>query len=414
MRVLFVPYTSAPSHIIPLLALDKMLAGTRVETAFLAPRRSHALLRNLGARVLDDHHNGFMTGVRTEVLAYRKFGPDVVVDDTSVSTGYSTALTGVPRVTILRTGMFPGGVPGNPHHKHSIHLISGDVRAFPDPTVLGLPPLRTPLDLFRADIKLVPGVESVEVLPGSLRGDPSYRFCGPLLMDDMMVGRFGRPDLGVAEMDSFRDFDALRAFFEANAGRRVVYMTFGTAAQAGQPVFECLRHLLERDIAVVSSVSCEGLGASHPETFFYRPYLPMHFVCSNADLMIHQCGSGTYHYPILHNVPTLTVGTKCYDREDVARRLEELGVSTHLPAPDECQDFVASFKRAVGAYFADGGRLHAERKQRLASLGEEVRRTSSAFDFKTVLEDAARLGGVSVRERRVAARGRVAGSPAVG
>jgi len=42
-----------------------------------------------------------------------------------------------------------------------------------------------------------------------------------------------------------------------------------------------------------------------------------------------------YHYPIMNRTPFLTIGTQCYDREDVAQKLQELGVSGHIPHPDD-------------------------------------------------------------------------------
>jgi UDP:flavonoid glycosyltransferase YjiC (YdhE family) len=107
MKVLFVPLNEVLSHVIPLLALNRKLIGSNVETAFIMPRAGHRLFRQTGVNVLDIDHRG----LRTEMVAYGRFSPDVVVDDLSLSTGYATALTGVPRVTIQRTGLFPGGKP---------------------------------------------------------------------------------------------------------------------------------------------------------------------------------------------------------------------------------------------------------------------------------------------------------------
>ena len=180
-------------------------------------------------------------------------------------------------------------------------------------------------------------------------------------------------------------FEPLAAFFEKHRQRRVVYLTFGTMAQASGPIFESIRHLLDADIAVVSSIKPEGLTAPQEELYYFGSYLPMHFICSNVDLMIHQCGSGTYHYPILHNVPAITIGTQCFDREHVALRLEECGVSVHLPAPNECEDFVKLFKDTVEKYFDPTGVFMEAKRQRLAALNEKIKLTAAAFDFESVL-----------------------------
>src|SRR4051794_15996792 len=108
MRVLFVPIRiCVVSHGISLLALDGMLEGHSMDTAFLLPRRYHKMMSELGANVLDIDYGGF----RHELEAYGRFRPDVVVDDCSGDTGIATRLQMKPRITIHRTGMFPGSTP---------------------------------------------------------------------------------------------------------------------------------------------------------------------------------------------------------------------------------------------------------------------------------------------------------------
>jgi UDP:flavonoid glycosyltransferase YjiC (YdhE family) len=115
----------------------------------------------------------------------------------------------------------------------------------------------------------------------------------------------------------------------------------------------------------------------------------MHLVSSHVDLMVHQCGSGTYHYPLLHNVPAITIGTQCYDREEVAVRLEELGASTHIPSPAECDDFVERFKRTVAEHLGESGARLQERRECLSRLKNEIEQTVAAFDFEGLLDRAA-------------------------
>lgn len=386
MKVLFVPMPEGgPAHLIPLLALNRMVKDPSVETAFLLRRSHHELIRQLGVNVLGiDHRNFTDNGFRTELRAYRVFSPDVVVDDASLTTGYATAFANLPRIAIQRTGMFPGDKARNPSHGHSIKFL-GDFKDLPDVSFLGLRQHQTFADFFKAKTKIVPGIPSLEVLPEELQDDPSYNFAGPLLLDDLLISQFGQLQPGSLDLDALKRFDPLAEFFEKHRGRRVVYLTFGTMAQASAPIFESIRHLLDEDIAVVSSIKPEGLDARQQELYYFGSYLPMHLICSNVDLMIHQCGSGTYHYPILHNVPAVTIGTQCFDREHVALRLEECGVSVHLPAPNECEDFVKLFKDTVAKYFDATGAFMAEKKRRLAALNEKIEQTSAAFDFESVL-----------------------------
>ena len=166
MKVLFVPMLQGGlSHLLPLVALNKMLANTSVETAFLVPRQQHAILRQRGVPILDIDHNGF----RTEIPAYKKYAPDVVVDDASLSTTAATLFTGVPRVAIHRTGMFPGDVPRNPKHGHSMHISPADLKnKWKGLAHLGLPEPKVYSDLFQAAYKIVPGIPSIEILPAGM------------------------------------------------------------------------------------------------------------------------------------------------------------------------------------------------------------------------------------------------------
>jgi hypothetical protein len=397
MKVLFVPYSSALSHIIPLLALNRKLSGSAIETAFLSPSKSRPLLKQLGVNVLDIDHDGLSTGVRTEIMAYGIYQPDVVVDDASISTGYATVLTGRPRVAIQRTGMFPGGTPRNKAHRHSLGWLSNNVDNLPDASYLGLPKLQKASDVFKADIKVVPGIRSLEVLPPGLEEDQTYYYSGPLLMDDYLMQRLGSRSYGRASLDDFQNFETLRCFLDANRRRKIVYVTFGTVAVPTEPLLDCLRYLLDNDIAIVSNIEVGGLSEQQQRLYYFASYLPMHLVCSRVDLMIHQCGSGTYHYPIIHNVAMITIGTKCYDREDVALRLMEQGASVHLPSPDECADFTGSFKCAVGQYFHESGVFMKDKKANLERLNLEIQQTVAAFKFEEVLEAA--VDSAAIRKR---------------
>ena len=399
MKVLFVPMMAGGlSHLLPLMALNKMLANTSVETAFLVPRQQHALLRAGGIEILDIDHQGF----RSEIPAYKKFAPDVVVDDASLSTGAATLFTGVPRIAIHRTGMFPGDVPRNPKHGHSMHLSPDDLKkGWTALAHLGLPAPKVLSDLFRAPYKIVPGIPSIEILPPALQNDPSYFFSGPLVMDDYLVGNMSRGN-GFSLSDA-KNFDSLQKFFESNRDRKRIYATFGTVAKPTQEVRDCLQFLMDNGIAVVSNIKLDDLNEVHQALYYYARYLPMHYVCSNVDVMVHHCGCGTYQYPVMHEVPSIIVGTQCHDRDDVGMRLEDLGTSVYLPGPQENENFVSDFKRTIEQFFADSGRLIEEKKANLAALNQEVDRTVSNFNFESVLQKAAGRPAIDSGRVRVAA-----------
>jgi hypothetical protein len=392
MKVLFVPLPEGgAAHLIPLLALNKMLAKSSIETAFLVPGSMHAFLRQFGVNVVDiDNQKYLHNGFRSEMRAYKKFSPDVVVDDANPSTGFATSLAKVARVAIHRTGMFPGDEPRNKKLRHSMAL--SELKNLPDVTFLGLQQPKNFTDFFKADMKIVPGIRSIEILPNALRDDPTYVFTGPLLLEDFIMGEVGLTHLKDLDqglkIDGFRNFEPLQQFFDANRNRQIVYTTFGTHAEASGLVCEALRYLLDKNLAVVSSIKVENLSKTQEEVSYYANYLPMHFVCSNINLMIHQCGSGTYHYPILHNLPTITIGSGCYDREDVAMRLAELGVSRHVPGPGEQSDFLEVFKETTDLYLSNPSAFLPEREEKLSALNGEIRETIAAFDFEEVLYSA--------------------------
>ena len=391
MRVLFTLLPAGGlAHLIPLIALQKMLPSSS-ESAFLVPQFRHKFLRQYGLDVLDiDHQDLFNNGFRTEMLAYGKFKPDVVIDDSSFTTGITIQMSKAARVAIQRTGMFPGGKPRNDQHVHSMGEL--DMKEVPDVTFMGLKQPGCFTDLFEAEAKIVPGLKPVELLPETLRDPDSYFFSGPLIIEDYLAQEKGVTFMQVSKENqhiaSLTSFDPVREFFDANSERNIVYTTLGTIAvnDTPEPVTEAIKRLLDDDVAVVSSINVPNLTDSQASRFYFASYLPMHFVCSNVDLVVHHCGSGTYHYPIIHEVPTITVGTGCYDREDVAVRLEELGVSEHLTEPNR-PDFVERFTAAVARVFDDPESL-GRRKQNLAALNEELRNTQASFNLEQVLGSA--------------------------
>ena len=399
MKVLFVPMLGGwLSHLLPLMALNKILANTSIETAFLVPREQHAMLRERGVPILDIDHNGF----RTEIPAYKKYAPDVVMDDASLSTGAATLFTGVPRVAIHRTGMFPGDVPRNPKHGHSMHLSPAELKkGWAALAHLGLPAPKVLSDLFRAPYKIVPGIPSIEILPAALQNDPSYFFAGPLVMDDYLVGNISGK-YGFS-FDNSKNLAPLQEFFERHRDRNRVYVTFGTVARPTQEVRDCLQFLMDKGIAVVSNIKLDNLSEAHQALHYYAAYLPMHYVCENVDVMVHHCGCGTYQYPVIHEVPQIIIGTQCFDRDDVGMRLEDLGTSVYLPGPQENENFVSDFKRTIEQFFADSGRLIKEKKANLAALNQEVERTVKDFNLEYVLQKAAGRPAIDSSRVRVAA-----------
>lgn len=378
MRALFIPHPlGGISHLIPLVNLYRQLNG-RGECAFFLSeplkQQQGALLKAVfNLNILRTSHN---YSISAELAAYAEFQPTLIVDDTNLVTAYARQIKALPRVTILRTGVFPNMPPRNSQHEHSMgHTVS----QMPGVASFGFEPYKDFRDFFQAEARVIPGIRSVEIVDQSLASDPRCYFAGPLLLDDIDV-------LPRAPLESF---------FRRNAGRSRVYLTYGVTQRRDTPpaVVEGIRFMLQNGIAVISNVEAgrAALLAEFPETYFNASYLPMHYVCANVDLMFHHCGSGAYHYPLLHGLFSVTLGTRKYDREDVALELVRLGVAEHIPSPLENPEFLTQFRAAVDRYVLRGDYDRARVQATLRRLQEEIRRTQAEFDFMRVLESASSL-----------------------
>lgn len=361
------------------MALEAQLDASRHETAFLVPRPFHRLLRSKNRQVLDIDYQ-FDQAFRSEMKAYGYFRPDVVVDDLSLTALLTTKLFNKPRVTIRRTGLFPDVAPRNSAFRHSMHLYSQfDLdRIFQHTkTVFGLTPPKSLDELCVADMNIIPGIGSVEVLPAAIRDDPSYVFSGSLLISDSYI---------LDESTTLRD--RILAFLERNQHSKLAYVTWGITQRPIEVLGELITNMLNTGVAVISNVDLPEIHASKSEMFFHARFLPMDMVCSKAHLMVHHCGSGTYQYAIRHKVPSICIGSRCYDRDDVAKRLEELGVAKYIPADDDASAFVERFHRLFLEYTEKTSHWHEAAKQNLHMLKNENDQASAAFSFEAVLKKA--------------------------
>lgn len=378
MRVLFVPghRQGAIAHGIPLLALSRQLEPSFV-SAFLVPKGYWSFFRERGASVLDIDHDE----LKTQMIAHARFKPDVVVDDLSFTTAFAHELRPFPRVTIQRTGSFPGESAPAPGREHSADPA---LKSLPDLSWMGLAKPTRVADMVKAEAVIVPGIKSVEVLPASLQGDPRYFFSGPLVADDALPVR-GAPRSA--------EVDAVDAFLERHAARQIVLFTFGTIARAPRHVEANICRLLEQGRAVISTVAVEG--AAHSALFLHGEFLPFHRICARASLMIHHCGSGTSQYPIRFNLPSITLATGCHDREDVALRLQSLGASVHFDRTVEQSGYDARFDEAVQAYLEPTSDVLRSARAVLARLNQEADMTAASFKLSRALEQArsSRNGG---------------------
>jgi UDP:flavonoid glycosyltransferase YjiC (YdhE family) len=380
---------------VPLIVLARAArrADPTITTALLLPRRFHHFRAAAGVAVLDVDHQNVL---RTELEGYAQFAPDLVVDDYSPSTYFATQIHGIPRVTIQRSGSFAGAPPRRPGDRHSLSL---DTMKLPDVSALGLPQPASPYDMFAAAVHVIPAIPEIETLPDALAADPSYVYSGPLTPADEVAERLW----SAAEPDAPRR--AIDAFLERCGARPIVFITIGTEAavqrELAPSLHACIARLLDLGLGVITTVPVPPLTEAQRRLHHYSPMLPMHHVCERVHLIVHHCGNSTYHYAILHAVPALTVGTGCFDRDDIGVRLQELGVARHLPLP-EGSAFPHTFVTTIVSMLQDGEWLRAA-TDRCAQLTREILRTSAAFRIESVLHHAGRQpvsGSPALRPRQ--------------
>ncbi len=132
-----------------------------------------------------------------------------------------------------------------------------------------------------------------------------------------------------------------------NKQKPIVFITTGSVDRT--PIENFIEFFVKRNYALITTHDCE-INETHKQEVFYNKFLPLQHICKISNLVIHQCGSGMYHYPIMTRTPFLTIGTQCYDREDIAQRLQELGVSGHIPHPDDNPDYWNIFLEMVDRF----------------------------------------------------------------
>jgi len=313
-----------------------------------------------------------------EANAVETFSPDVIIEDSSTITYMTCLKFGIPRISMHRTGFFRS-IPDelrNAHHVHS--LEKGKSVNLPEHLIFtireetNLP--KTQLEMIttarkmilNSKSKLIPGIPSIEVLPETIAERESFFYTGPLNLQDNSSKAL------LAELDSF---------FSANGNNKKVFVSMGLIEQ--QPATPVIQLLLRKGYCVISTIRVNNI-SDYGSRFFYNPFLPLDYVCSRVDLIVHHCGSGIYHYPIMHRKPTITIGTQCYDREDVALRLEQLEVSRHTPSPGDDIHYLEIFEACLDTF--ENGQLC--NMEILGKLRDEILNTMSNFNAEQAINYA--------------------------
>lgn len=342
INILSIPYFAGGlSHLLPLYVLHHKYLKKHVEinNHFLVSNSLQQILKmqNIKSIPIDyfaddsllaanDYPKLISYLVEKENEAYKAAKPSLIIEDISFTSPLIAEKNNIPRISIQRTGFFRAVDHHlrNKKHVHSIMKGSSLEKAgfLSDFTNLDLPKFNTSdTRLFqrylKPKVKIIPGIPSIERLPETIEEKDSYFYSGPLLIMD-------KPSKSLLER--------LGDFLNRNQNKPIVFITTGTIDKT--PIENFILFFVKRNYAVITTSDCV-IDEEYKTAVLYNKLLPLNYICGISNLVIHQCGSGMYHYPIMNNVPFITLGTQCYDREDIAIRLQELGVSGHVPHPDD-------------------------------------------------------------------------------
>ncbi|RZS99433.1 hypothetical protein [Aquimarina brevivitae] len=392
MNILNIPYFAGGlSHLIPLYVLHHkyIKKDKQIKNQFFVSNNLQNFLRHQGVECVSmDYFDGKDSLLFTEDQelmrkylltkqeeAFQKVQPDLIIEDTATSSPLIAEKKGIPRISIQRTGIFRSI---DKKYRNQLHVHSLQKGGFTDKSDVFT--ITNNLNSERSinsdseflknynkpKVKIIPGIPSIECLPYNIADKDSYFYSGPLIVMD-------KPSKSLSTR--------LNSFLRINKNKPIVFITTGTVDKT--PIASFIKHFVERGYAVITTCNTE-INQSYPDSVFFNKLLPLHYICSISDLVFHQCGSGMYHYPIMNGKASLTIGTQCYDREDIAQRLQQLGVSGHIPHPDDNPNYWDIFIEKVNQF--EQSRLVDDKM--IEKLRIEIENTMSTFDMKEVIDYA--------------------------
>ncbi|QZK91026.1 hypothetical protein K5V07_11205 [Flavobacterium sp. CHNK8] len=357
MNILTIPYIAGGiSHLIPLYVLQQKYLRNNIgiKNQFLVNSNSQKFLVTQGVDCVPLDY-AFEESliisknlseinecvVEMEKKTYDIVKPSLIIEDTSCFTPLIAEKNNIPRISIQRTGIFRSIDKRyrNDNHVHSFlkgnnfgksvgfsNLYKSEMSMFNDSDLSFLE------HYIKPKAKIIPGIATIECLPEKIEDRESYFYSGPLLILD-------KPSKDLSSrMDDF---------LNVNKQKPIVFITTGTIDRT--PIEKFIEFFIKRGYIVITTCKCD-INEDYKQMVFYNKLLPLNYICGISNLVIHQCSSGIYHYPIMNRVPSLTIGTQCYDREDIALRLQELEVSGHIPHPDDDSNYWNVFLELVDKF----------------------------------------------------------------
>jgi hypothetical protein len=391
MNILTVPYiTGGISHLIPLyvLQLKHIISSTGVNNQFLVNNNTQLFLKTQGIQCVPIDYifeeNLLITNnfkrinecvVEMEKKAYEIVKPSLIIEDTACLTPLIAEKNHIPRISIQRTGLFRSIDKRyrNDNHVHSFQKGGNNEKSVSfsnsystEESMFNHTDLRFLQRYTKSKAKIIPGIATIEGLPEDIEDRESYFYSGPLLLMD-------KPSQTLSTR--------LEDFLNNNKQKPIVFITTGTVDRT--PTKKFIEFFVKRNYAVITTCNCD-INDTYKQEVFYNKLLPLNYICGISNLVIHQCSSGMYHYPIMNRVPSLTIGTQCYDREDIALRLQELGVSGHIPHPDDNPNYWSIFLEMVNR-FEKNTLTNYDMMDRLC---KEINETKSNFQMEKVIQYA--------------------------
>lgn len=390
MKILLAPYNSK-SHKIPMLSLyfRHIRKHKDFKCTFILPICDHIEYENSGIDVLkfDDTITADMLNdidkMKKHIINRNKaielFSPNIIIEDLNIETSLFSENNNISRISIQRTGIFRSSNPLKRNILHT-HSIEKDLIGFKRKRILSF---KTPINdnfdindkdyflanqpfsqrnIFDSQVKIIPGIPQIEVLPKALDIE-SYFYSGPLLLDDNINDKI---------------LCKLNCFLHLYRFHKKVFLTNGLIEK--DSIRDIFIILIKKGYAIITTIFPPyDLDKSR---VLYNNYLPLHFVISNVDLVIHHCGSGMYHYPLIHGKPSITLGTQCYDREEIALRLDELNLSKHTPSYYDDDEYIDKFVENMDYFETTGGCD----KEYMDCVKNKIINTINSFDIKNVIK----------------------------
>jgi UDP:flavonoid glycosyltransferase YjiC (YdhE family) len=390
MNILSIPYFAGGiSHLIPLFVLhQKYLKNLpEIKNQFLVNNSVKNFLKIKGIdSVIVDYFtekdvqlmsNDF-SKIQKYVLEKHKESfdivkPSLIIEDTSLTSPLIAEKYNIPRISIQRTGIFRSI---DAEYRNIKHIHSMQKGSYTNETdfILNVNNAvnskfssldRKYLYLYaKPKAKIIPGIPTIECLPEYIDNKDSFFYSGPLIIDDI-------PSENLT--------NRLDYFLKLNKDKPIIFITTGTVDKT--PIEKFIEYFVKCNYAVITTYTHE-INEAYKENIFYNKLLPLNYICKISNLVVHQCGSGMYHYPLINKVPSITIGTQCYDREDIAQRLQILKVSGHVPHPNDDPNYFEIFKNLVRNFQNNT----LSDMNEIDKLNMEIEATMSNFKIQNVID----------------------------